>query len=163
WSKGIVRTPDLVVASKLSYDVAKCTNFKSHSSKPEASSFGIRRVRTNPSPTPFDADNASREARITRFSISYPVHEIFAKTRSTSVRSGIRRVRTNPRLTPFDPANFAREANPTRFPISYQIGGAARRRRATAVRAGVRGVRADASMPPLDAQHFAQEAPPTSS
>ena len=116
-----MRTPDLVVASKLSYDVAKCTNFKSHSGKPEVSSFGIRRVRTNPSPTPFDADNASREARINRFSISYPVHEIFAKTRSTSVRSGIRRVRTNPRLTPFDRAIFAVDARPTRFSISYPV------------------------------------------
>ena len=116
-----MRTPDLVVACKLSYDVAKCTNLKSHFGKPEVSRFGIRRIRTKPRPIPFDADNAPRKARIIRFSISYPVLKIFAKTQTTSVRSGIRRVRTNPRLTPFDPAIFAREARPTRFSISYPV------------------------------------------
>ena len=105
----------------MSYGVAKCTNRKSRSGKPEVSRFGIRRVCTNPRPIPFDADNAPRRARPIHFSISYPVLEIFAKTRVTSVRSGIRRVRTNPRLTPFDPANFAREARPTRFSISYPV------------------------------------------
>ena len=105
----------------MSYGVAKCTNLKSHSGKPDVSRFGIRRIRTNPRPIPFDADNPSRKARIIRFSISYPDLEIFAKTRATSVRSGIRRVRTYPRLTPFDPAIFAGDARPTRFSISYIV------------------------------------------
>ena len=80
-----MRTTDLVMASKLSYDVAKCTNLKSHFGKPEVSRFCIRRVPTNLSPTPFDADNAPREVRTNRFSISYPVLEIFAKNIATSV------------------------------------------------------------------------------
>ena len=105
----------------MSYDVAKCTNLKSHFGKPEVSRFGIRRIRTKPRPIPFDADNAPRKARIIRFSISYPVLKIFAKTQTTSVRSGIRRVRTNPRLTPFDRAIFAVDARPTRFSISYPV------------------------------------------
>ena len=81
----------------------------------------IRRVRRNQRPIPFDADNDPREVRPTRFSISYPVLEIFAKNWATSVGSGIRRILTNPRLAPFYAAIFAGEARPTGFSISYRV------------------------------------------
>ena len=42
-------------------------------------SSGIRRVRTYPKPTPFDADNFPREAGPNSFSIAYRVLEKCAK------------------------------------------------------------------------------------